>query len=229
MAPKKAINYVLLALFLAFGFSCKKEEQEPVDLGLEYYPVTPGTWVQYKVMEVNHDEAVSIHDTTYYELKELIESTFVDNQGRPSVRIERYKRSDSLSNWQISDVWYATQTNSGLEKIEEDVRFLRMSYPVREEREWNGNVYNQQAAWDYFYEDIESVRTYNNLYFENTLKINQRYNHNLVEFENSFEVYAKHIGLIRKLYKDFTIINFDTLHPVLGTEIHQTVTGYGSN
>lgn len=214
---------------MVLGFSCKKEKQEPADLGLDYYPVAAGTWVQYSVMEVNHDEAVSIHDTTYYELKEVIESTFIDNQGRPSVRIERYKRDAVTDNWQISDIWYATQTNAGLEKVEEDVRFLRMSYPVRKDREWNGNVYNQQAAWDYFYEDVDVVRSYSGLSFDKTSKINQRFNHNLVEFEHAYEVYAKNIGLVRKYFKDFTIINFDTLHPVLGTEIHQTVVGYGSN
>jgi hypothetical protein len=224
------VNKLLaLALIPAFLTSCKKEEEEPVDLGLDYYPAEPGTWVQYQVMEVNHDEAVSIHDTTYYELKEIIESTFVDNQGRPSLRIERYKRDSTGAPWQISDIWYATQTVTGLEKIEEDVRFLRMSYPVRKDREWNGNVYNQQPSWDYFYEDVEVARSYNSLSFANTTKINQRYNHNLVEFEHAYEIYAKDIGLIRKLYKDFTIINFDTLHPVLGTEIHQTVVAYGGN
>lgn len=218
--------FFLFALVVA---GCKKEDTPPADLGLDYYPAEVGTWVHYKVMEAEHDDAVGIHDTIYYELKEIVESTFIDNQGRPSLRIERYKRADSLSAWVIADIWYATQTNQGLEKIEEDVRFMRMAYPVDDDEEWNGNVFNQQPAWDYFYEDVDQPRYYNNLYFEKTAKVNQRYNHNLVEFEHAYEVYARHIGLVRKYYKDFTIINFDTLHPVLGSEIHQTVVAYGGN
>jgi hypothetical protein len=229
MILKRENKYFAIILFCLLFVACRKKDIEPSDLGLHYSPVEVGSWIAYKVMEVNHDEAVSIHDTTYYELKELVESTFIDNQGRPSVRLERYKRSASSNPWLITDVWYATQTISGLERMEEDVRFLRMSYPVRKDREWNGNIYNQIGEWDYFYEDIEQQRVINNLIFDETTKINQRENFNLVEFEKGVEIYAKHVGMVHKILKDFVIINFDTLHPILGKEIHQTVIAYGSN
>lgn len=220
------LHVFLLSVFL---IACKKDPEPPSDLGLSYYPAEVGQWVAYDVMEVEHDDPVGKHDTSRYELMERIESTFIDNQGRPSLRIERFKRNNASESWQIADVWYATQTQFGLEKIEEDVRYLRMSYPVKEDREWDGNVYNTDDAWDYFYEGEAMARTYGGLSFDKTVKVNQRSNFNLVEFENAFEVYAEYVGLVKKHYKVFTIQNFDTLHPVLGQESHWEVIGYGQN
>jgi len=209
--------------------SCKKEREQP-NLGYTYFPFNVGFWAEYDVMEIKVDTVVSYYDTSIYQLREIIESTFIDNQGRPSYRIERYWRTADSLQWVIKDVWYATKTTTMAEKIEEDVRYIKLVFPVNDEKEWNGNAYNTLPEWEYAYEDLHESKTVGGMNFDSTTTILQRDNYNFIEYEYAYEIWAAGVGLIKKHYVDMDISNYDTTAGKVkkATKFFQSITSYGN-
>lgn len=183
-----------------------------------YFPTEIGSWTEYEVREIIHDDALG-SDTSYYYLKEVITEEFIDNQGRVSFRIERFKK-DSLNDiYAIADVWYSNLTNTTAERVEENVRFVRLTFPVSDNKTWDGNTFNTESKWEYEYDSLHMDRTYNNLYFDSTIKIQQIDNINPIQYQVAFEIYANYIGLIRKSY--INIENGD------GRELEMSIINYG--
>ncbi len=227
MSNKKVL-FGLTILFTVLIFACKKEDGTPAKFYYEYYPDDVGTWVEYDVMYVDRDDASGVNDTTEYELREIIESTFIDNQGRPSLRIERYWRTADSLPWVIKDIWYATRTTTKLEKIEEDYRYLRLVFAITDDKRWNGNVYNTLDEEEYEYDQLHESMTIGNLNFDSTATVIQRSNTNIIEISEASEIYANHVGLIKKEDVYFYITYVMGNPEYTGYAYYQTVTGYGN-
>ena len=75
---------VSIIFFLLLLISCGKD-QPVVDLNLyeSYFPLEIGSYVDYQVLEVNHDlNSETPHDTLSYFLRTIIGDTITDNEGR---------------------------------------------------------------------------------------------------------------------------------------------------
>lgn len=231
MQIKQALSSLLIVSFLLFQ-SCKEESGVPAKFYYNYFPVEVGSWVEYDVTHIVLDEVSGVYDTTRYQLQELIESSFIDNQGRPSLRIERYWRDTDTDPWTIKDVWYSTRTSTKAEKIEEDYRYLKLIFPVKENEDWNGNVYNTKDAEEYEYEYVHEPDVFGSLNFDSTAKVLQRFEYNFVEEDEAYEKYATGVGLIEKFDKYFTITyvsgNPNPVAKLKGYSYLQTVTSYGN-
>src|SRR5690606_37036466 len=110
----------------------------------------------------------------HYQLKELLESTFIDNAGRLVYRLERFKRDSSHHEWQIADVWMVTNTDLRLEKTEENVRILKLIFPVKEGESWDGNAYNNEQEVDYEYASVNEALSLGNFTFMETATVIQK-------------------------------------------------------
>jgi hypothetical protein len=217
----------LLIVLLIFAFSCKKEEIPPVNFYYNYFPEKVGTWVESDVIYIEVDEISAFYDTTRYHLREVIESTFIDNQGRPSLRIERYWRTSDTLPWVIKDIWYATRTSTQAEKIEENVRYLKMTFQVNSTKKWNGNVYNTLEENEYEYDQIHEPLLLGSLNFDSTVTVSQRLNYNFIEEDEAYEIYAMNVGMIKKLDKYF-YITYVSGNPIYnGYSYSQIATAYG--
>ncbi len=217
----------LLIFLLIFAFSCKKEELPSVNFYYDYFPEKVGTWIESDVVYIEVDEISAFYDTTRYHLREVIESTFIDNQGRPSLRIERYWRTADTLPWVIKDIWYATRTTSQVEKMEEDVRYLKMTFQVNATKKWNGNVYNTLEENEYEYDQIHEPLVLGSLNFDSTVTVSQRLNYNFIEEDEAYEIYAMNVGMIKKLDKYF-YITYVSGNPIYnGYSYSQIVTAYG--
>ena len=200
-------NYLLLlfSIFLISFYGCKKDKETPaVDLGYNYFPNEIGRYVIYQVDSISYNDfftPVKI-DTAHFQIKEVIESHFADNLGRESERIERYVRSNDSLPWVLRDVWYHTRTSVSAEKIEENVRFVRLTFPVELNHKWNGNAYNPIGKYEYEYKAVDVAKTVNGLRFDSTLTVNQILDSNLIEKKYQLEIYAKNVGMIYKRFVD---------------------------
>ncbi len=222
---------VLLGCTLVFLTSCREDPQLEYDLGYDYYPETIGTYVEYEVTEIVHDNAVSIHDTSHYYLKEQIESSFIDDEGRKAYRIERFKKDSLHHSWQISDVWVSVKTTTHLEKVEENETFLRLLFGVKNDKEWDGNAANTRDAWEYTYKDVDEPFNMSGESFSQTTRIIQRdfrvteipIAHEYVE-----EIYARNVGLVKKYHKELRSIGFnDTTNVLEGYELYMDYMDHG--
>lgn len=198
--------------------SCKKSDYKSANMYYSYFPTEIGSWTEYEVREIRHESSIG-SDTNYYYLKEVITEEFIDNQGRVTFRVERYKKDSLNQDYSISDVWYSNLTNTTAEKVEENIRFVKLNFPVSANSIWNGNAYNTEIEWEYEYDSLHMERTYNNLYFDSTIKVDQINNINPIQNQVAFEIYANYVGLIRKSY--INIENGD------GSELEMTIIDYG--
>lgn len=223
----KRLYYILpICLLTLFVYSCQRHVGEPLNLKQSFYPNEVGKWIEYDVTEIQHETQ---SDTFRYQIREVITSDFIDDEGRVAQRIERFVRADSTEAWAIKDVWSSVRTSVRAEKIEEDVRYIKMTFPIQYFESWNGNAFNNLNEWTYFYEEIDEPKTINGFTFDSTVVVNQRDNFNFVEYENAYEVYAKNVGMVYKQFIDLSIDNFDILDIQQGKELEMTVIGYGNN
>lgn len=216
--------YTVFACMILF-FGCKKSNNEPVSYYYTYFPLEVGSWIEYDVTDIVHDEIGS--DTSVYQLKEITAEEFLDNEGRLTYRVERYWRNDSNANWSIQDVWYSNKTKTTAEKVEENVRFTKMIFPINTSKYWNGNAFNNLEEWEYSYDSLHTPKLINNLSFDSTITVIQRDNENVVEYEKVKEIFAVDIGLIYKSHIDLDINLANILDINSGRELEMTVTAYG--
>jgi hypothetical protein len=231
----------IAALTLLFGTSCKKDEpMQILDLGYGYFPTDTGRWVEYEVDSTWYDELNGVNGHVNYRLREVIAENFTDPEGRPAQRVKRYVQ-DSLGVWNTRDVWWQTRDNYAAEKTEENLRRLKMSFPVSLGRYWDVNIYNPDANEVYpnepqeievGYHDIGDPWSVNGMSFDSTVTVDSDYPNNLVDTLIWQERYAKHVGMIEKFYqRSKTDIQYPQgLPPIistLGMRLRMTVVAHG--
>lgn len=192
----------LLILFIVVSFllsSCKEDQHAvPVEMGYTYFPVNIGHTIVYNFDSVFIDTKVGMNETLHYQLKEYVESVFNDNTGRPTQRIERYVRATDTATWKIKNVFAATLTRSAAERVEDNQRYIKLIFPVKQNDTWKGNSYTTQADWEYEYTSVDERLTLNGTTFDSTLTVVHVNEVNLIEKNYSIEKYARHVGLIYK-------------------------------
>ncbi len=220
-------TYIFI-LFISF-FSCGKEDDtKPLFFFETYYPLDSGAYIDYYVQEVNHDDLSSIpHDTLNYYLRTLIGDTLIDNEGRVAYKYIRKTRIDTSDAWQISDIWTVLKNGNKIELTEENRRKVKLILPPNNFTIWDANIHNSLSAMNCFYEDIHQPFTLNSLAFDSTIRVEQENVLNLVAYRKKYEVYANHVGLVKKYYKDLVISNFDTLNITSGTELIYNCIDFG--
>lgn len=221
--------FKLIFFFLLLGFlSCKHDNPVPIDYQHEYFPLTKGNYIIYNVRYICFDGCDIEKVWLYYQIKDIVDSTFLDNEGRTSYRIERYRRDSLNIPWinAIPDiVYYATLTSKKVEVVEDGLRFIKLIFPPLLNRKWNGNIYiypdpnddkvSWYDGWNYEYTSVGDPLTMGNLSFGSSLTVSQINDtiQNLVNGRFSVEQYAKNVGLVyKKIFRLWTQ-NFDTSIP----------------
>ena len=224
----KTINYlIVISLVTVFISSCKKNEDQPtVYLGYDYFPVDVGRVMYYDADSIITDEFNNGTTTTHhFQIKEVIESTYADNEGRPTQRIERYVRDSSNAPWNIFKVWSATLTNTRAERFEDNVRYVKLVFPVKADIHWNGNSLNTNDVLDYQYTDVHSAITFNNRSYDSVLTVLQEQEDDLINHRYFMEQYATQVGMI---YKENVkqLLDFNNQTVISGYIYKETLTSY---
>lgn len=202
---------LLLFLMVVLFLSCRKKDKvdaEPVSLGKEYYPETIGKFVVYDVDSTWYNELTYQPTTVKYRIKETFTRVFTDNENKPAIRIERYikyynpnKSYDSIP-YVIKDVWQANVTDRSAEVAEENIRYVKLVFPVQEGKSWNGNARNTGSERNYRLEYIDRPETINGISLEKTLSVKQIDFRTLISYQFAQEKYARGIGLVYREIKD---------------------------
>jgi hypothetical protein len=226
-------HHVLLFLMATalLGAGCKKDEPVPVDLGYGYFPTRVGHWVEYQVDSSWFDEENNVTGTLTYPLRELIESDFTDPEGRPAQRILREVK-DSIGNWGPRDVWWQMKDNFRVERSEENLRKIKLVFPVRGSQTWNTNAENTAAPLELTYESWDEPWSANGLSFDSTCLVRTTFVNNLVDTVRYFERYAKNVGLVYRQVDESNTQYFDLGGGQLvprteGNYLRMTVVAYG--
>ena len=144
----------LLAI-LVFAFtliSCNKSKViGPEILGYDFYPIEIGQYRIYDVEEIQY-KLVGF-DTSFYQLRETIFDS-ISTTDQIVYLIRRDKRASESDQWESDSVWTATATTNYLAISENNVPFVKLTFPVELGKEWNGNVLNSKSEITYYYQFV---------------------------------------------------------------------------
>lgn len=223
MIKRKSLVYqTLLLLLIAVLFVTCERVIETIDPAtFEYYPIQEGKYKIYQVDSTVYDEYNCTVQTTRYQIKEVTGSQGLDGEGDPYYSVKRYIRSDSTTNWVLSSIWTEKVEDNQLQRVEDNQRMIKMVFPVKEDRRWDGIVFIRRDTlvpirggaidmfkdWDNFVcQDVGKtfVDTFSNKVYTDAVKIQQVDKTNNIERRFSVEVYAKNIGMV---YKEMRILD----------------------
>ena len=149
--------YYLIVLIIIF--SCSKEnEAVNADLGYAYAGLEVGNYVVYDVDSFFYDDFDNTIDSNYYKIKEEVDSKFIDLEGEDAFKIIRYRKQNDTTDWVVTDVWTSKITASNYQKVEENIRFIKLIFPARDSKTWNGNALNNNAT---FFKSLDGVWKFN--------------------------------------------------------------------
>lgn len=220
----------LTASCSAFFVSCKKENEvfETASLS-SFFPLEVGKVWTYRLDSIVRTAFGAALVEKRYHLKDSVVATFTDNQGRPSYIIYRYIRDTAArKTWWFGGTMHATITAKWVEYVENNLRLVKLSQPIREGYSWYGHAFidthdnsnyrylDKKNGWDYTYQNLDQPYSILNKTYDSTVTVAQ-----IDEvsppgpFDPNFfkqrlfgkEVYAKGVGLI---YKDFLYWTWQT-------------------
>ena len=218
MSKSRKYFFLILAIpiFLSLQFCKKQRDQFSVMPVSAYYPTQVGKYIVYQMdstVFTNFETTKEIHS---YQVKDIIDAEITDNMDRPSFRIRRMIRdSAGTKPWTDIATFMVTPLANSIEYVENNLRYIKLKAPVKENYFWQGNSYiNAEGAlsylnlWEYNYINVDQPYSIDNTLIENTvtvLHIDESTGdplsspNNIASKNYSMEVYGKDIGLI---YKD---------------------------
>ena len=144
----------ILILVAVLLYSCKKEKVELPALSYNYFPTEKGRFVDYVVDSIYHAENDNNNDDSVYSyhfyIRDLIDSSFTDLQGRVNQVVLRYRKTDIAGNWELTDVWTQYLSATGAYRTEDNIRFHKLSFPIDENAVSNvndGNTGDEEDAY----------------------------------------------------------------------------------
>lgn len=221
-------KFAILGLIFLL-FSCQNTAKTIISpLGYEFFPLEIGRFVIYEVNKTSYFSS-NPPEKKQYQLKEVITDSFVNEMGQKVYVVERSVRDNETQNWKIATVLSAYISNNQLVVMDNNISFVKLSFPVKEGLIWNGNFYNNYSRENYVITDFNKSFIINNLTFEKTLKVKQgEETPDFTKFQFREEIFAENVGLIsieatNIVYKQSNI----NKEIELGTIIQQKIIAYG--
>ena len=232
---KLILPIFLIGFLLVFYSSCKDEstfEDFQVDFGYDYFPLEIGKYREYLVDSTTYDIGPNqnveiLHSSTF--VREEVMDTISDNLGRIGYKIERSERLNETDPWQVKDIWMMIRTAEQAESLEENLRFIKMVFPLKEGVVWDGNRFIDGTttitvagetlelfkSWEYEVDFVAEPIAVNNVFFDDAVEIKQADNENLIELRYSKEQYVRGIGLA---YKEMKILDTQCISECIDQE-----------
>lgn len=222
------IRFCLFAVIVFSFFSCDKTTTETFqsDAISDYIPLSAGKFITYRLdstVFTNFGRVTEIHS---YQAKHVIESQITDNLGRPSYRVFRYLRDTlGLQPWTPAGTYFITALPNQVEVIEDNLRFIKLHAPIKNDFTWKGNTYLPDNAyetlysfgnddfmkdWDYHYDGESANFSYGGKNYTDVYSVeedDESYNIPITSAtiiaskSRAVEKYSKNIGLVYREYE----------------------------
>jgi hypothetical protein len=194
--------FFLLSAFVVMA-ACNRNDDNGVlpQIGTHYFPLKLGaTWV-YKVDSIAYDDngPTQAIDTFYYQYKEEITEVQTDDMGQPLYVIGRFFRQHDSDTWLQVRNYTAQIIDNKAQRVEENTRYVKLVFPLRNRNTWNGNMFNAKGSQIYKLLDFESPYTYQSTNYK-IIKVEQANTLNFIEEIKRYERFAENIGMVELLY-----------------------------
>jgi hypothetical protein len=211
---------------------CKEDEViKPSSGALNYVSNDVGRWIIYDCDSITHldndNNTDNNVDTAYFQIKEVIDSIGVDAEGEAIQHLSRYIKEPDSTGWIFRSRWTAKINSYGYQRVEENIRYLKLGFPISLSTKWNGNAYNNLGEEDYFYADLHAPETFNDFSFDSTITVVQgdstigyhTYPFGIEKYAASYGMYYRYRATI-DFFPGTTII-------ISGVQYHERMNSFG--
>ncbi len=194
------VGIVALMLLVACNRNSPDNTIEP-SLGKEYYPIKVGSMWEYTVDSIAYDDNGSTQaiDTFAYEYKEQVTDKFIDDLGNETFLISRWFRANDTLNWEQSRNFTTRLIDNRVERVEEDVRLVKLLFPLKSRNSWNGNMYNNRDFQSFRVVSFKVPYVFNTTTY-NSVVIEESNIVNFIEEITRYAHYAEGVGLVQLKY-----------------------------
>jgi hypothetical protein len=215
----KHIYSIFVACIVSISIlqSCKKETDiSDYDIGYNYLPDDSGSFVIYKVDSVIYNDFDNSRRYSTIYLKEKIGEQFTDNLGRTAKKILRYYSDTMTTEWELHNVDYLIKTQLVAERVEDNLRYIKLVFPNDVNKKWLGNKlitipppYIIDTSnyflndWKYTIKNRDAYYDNGTLIFDSTLLVSQIQDSSAITKTYSIERFARSVGLV---YKELWIV-----------------------
>lgn len=197
--------------------ACGDRETEIFDSGAAqqyaYFPLQIGKYIDYQVDSVVYDFGAgggTTRDSSSTFVRESITDTIRDQNGQLAYTLERYERASTNVPWELRSIETVTRTSSQAIRTENNLRFLKLVFPMDRRSEWDGNIWidvNREieiagermrpfSNWFYEVDSIDIQANVGTFSFDSTLLVTEADDNNIIERRFSRVRYAKNVGLV---------------------------------
>lgn len=220
MHPCSLLNRCIACFWLALVLvSCSKRETAPplADAAAAqhaYFPLVPGKYIVYSVDSIVYDFVPGgiARDSSRTFVREQVGDTLYDNTGQLVYTIERYERQRADAPWALQSVRTASRTAKQAISTENNLRFLKLVFPMDRRSEWNGNLWIDPeleievagermrlfSNWRYEVDSIDIKANIGAFSFDSVLVVTEADDSNIIEKRFSKARYAKGVGLVQR-------------------------------
>lgn len=229
----------ILFVFVIVSCDSKNETTEPFVPNnqheqYQYFPLDSGLWRVFEITEINIDKEVNVCDTNVYYLKERFGGIFVDNVGDTMRMIERFSRNSLSDSWLQNNTHVAYIKNNEAVVVEENVRYLKLNFPLEVGKTWNANKYNHIDTLQTLLSKVVQldVPVSEPMMFDSVVVVERINELNIVSKKLQQEVYASNVGLVKRQIIDVYSSEYDANVPIeqritKGTKQYFNLIDYG--
>jgi len=211
-------------------FSCSETlAPEPDQVGFNYFPLEIGDFQTYQVQKIEYS-LFAVTDTSHYQLKQVVVDTF-STQNELNYILHRFSRESTLDKWQLDSVWTTRRTQNHAVVVENNIPYVKMVFPIRQNKVWDGNLFNALPPDEYQITEIGgSLETPVGTFVNNLTVFENNEPDTLIFQDIRQSIYALNVGMI---YKNSSILDFCNTDPSclgileFGTKFEQILTAYG--
>jgi hypothetical protein len=113
--------------------------------------------------------------------------------------VSRSFKRDENGEWETVNVWAVLKTNLDVQRVEENVRLVKLVFPPANNKTWNANLYNAGDTLEYSIASFNEPLSLEGTTYGQTLKVLKEDEENAVEEIKRYDVYARNVGMVYSL------------------------------
>jgi len=216
------MKWIMILAITSF-VSCKKDaKNETYDLGYDYFPIDSG-WVRtYSVDSISYNDNTQSIDTFHFILKEINSGIIQGHTLSGHLEILRLVQPDSSLFFVPRNSCYVLQTENNLQRVDENIRTVKLIFPIGNIKTWDGNLLNGNGKKTFQLQSNSTNFNNGDTLFANCATVIEAQASNVIENILIKSVYCKGLGLV-----DFTNNYTNTqVSGISGYKVHQKLISF---
>ncbi len=189
-------NIFILVIIFCVSSCSKQKDETAIEYGFNFFPIDTVKNYIYAIDSISYNSNTKSIDTFKFTLKTKFELSFVDTNGNKTWRLKRFALYKNRTDFVETQNHFVQFSNNQYIYTENNVAYLKAIFPLKNNLNWNGNLYNSLIRIKseiIFYNQDFSI---NDTTFLMSTKINEEISEDFIFDIERFSVYQNNIGLV---------------------------------